>query len=76
MKEFVEDNLKSGWIRPSKSPQASSFFFVRKKDGSLQLVQDYRELNKYMVKNRYPIPNPQTLIDRIKDATIFFKFNI
>lgn len=76
MKEFVEDNLKSGRIRPSKSPQASSFFFVGKKDGSLRPVQDYRELNKYTVKNRYPIPNPQTLVDRIKDATIFSKFDI
>ena len=76
MKEFVEDNLKSGWIRPSKSPQASSFFFVGKKDSSLWPVQDYRELNKYMVKNWYPIPNPQMLIDRIKDAMIFSKFDI
>ena len=38
---FINENLKTGWIRPSKSPQASPFFFVKKKDGKLRPVQDY-----------------------------------
>ena len=42
--EFLQENLKSGCIRPSKSPMASPVFFIKKKDGSLQLVQDYQEL--------------------------------
>ncbi|VDC06875.1 unnamed protein product, partial [Peniophora sp. CBMAI 1063] len=42
---FLEENLRSGHIRPSKSPMASPFFFIKKKDGSLRPVQDYRKLN-------------------------------
>ena len=49
--EFLEENLRSGRIRPSSSPMASPFFFVKKKDGTLQPVQDYRKLNEMMVKN-------------------------
>ena len=43
--EFLDENLRTGRIRPSKSPMASPFFFVKKKDGSLRPVQDYRKLN-------------------------------
>ena len=53
---FLEDNLQKGYIRPSKSPLSSPVFFVKKKDGKLQFVQDYRKLNEYTVKNRYPLP--------------------
>ena len=49
--EFLDENLRTGRIRPSKSPMASPFFFVKKKDGSLRLVQDYRKLNESTVKN-------------------------
>ncbi|GLB40103.1 putative transposition, RNA-mediated [Lyophyllum shimeji] len=54
---FLEENLKSGRIRPSKSPMASPVFFIKKKDGSLRLAQDYRALNAITVKNRYPLPS-------------------
>ncbi len=40
--EFIEENLATGRIRPSKSPMASPVFFIKKKDGSLRLIQDYR----------------------------------
>jgi len=50
---FLEENLHTGQIRPSKSPIAAPVFFIKKKDGSLQLVQDYRALNAMTVKNRY-----------------------
>ena len=50
-KEFIEENLKTGRIQPSKSPQASPFFFVKKKDGKLCPVQDYQYLNDHMIKN-------------------------
>ena len=49
--EFLEENLKTGRIRPSKSPFASAFFFIKKKDGKLQPVQDYQKLNEITVKN-------------------------
>jgi hypothetical protein len=63
--EFLDKNLKSGRIQPSKSPLASAFFFVKKKDGSLRPVQDYRRLNGMTVKNRYPLPLVSEIIDKL-----------
>jgi len=51
---FLEENLRTGQIRPSKLPMAAPVFFIKKKDGSLWLVQDYRALNFMIVKNKYP----------------------
>ncbi len=48
--EFIEENLATGRIRPSKSPMASPVFFIKKKDGSLRLIQDYRALNEMTIK--------------------------
>jgi len=53
---FLEENLHTGRIQPSKSPIAAPVFFIKKKDGSLQLVQDYRVLNAATVKNKYLLP--------------------
>ena len=53
---FLEENLHTRQIRSSKSPIAAPVFFIKKKDGSLWLVQDYRALNAVTVKNRYPLP--------------------
>jgi len=53
---FLEENLCTRQIRPSKPPIAASVFFIKKKDGSLCLVQDYRALNAITIKNRYPLP--------------------
>ena len=74
--EFLDENLKSGRIRPSKSPLASSFFFVKKKDGKLCPVQDYRKLNDVTIKNRYPLPLISELMDRLKDAKFFTKLDV
>ena len=52
---FLKENLRTGRICPSKSLMASPVFFIKKMDGSLRLVQDYRALNSITVKNRYPI---------------------
>ncbi len=52
---FLKENLDSGWICPSKSLMASPVFFVKKNDGKLCLVQDYRALNAMTVKNKYPL---------------------
>ena len=54
----------------------SPFFFVRKKDGSLQPVQDYKKLNEMAVRNQYPLPLIQELIDKLKDAKVFTKMDI
>ena len=53
---FITENLEKGYIVPSKSPMASSVFFVKKKDSKLHLIQDYRKLNEIIIKNRYPLP--------------------
>jgi len=55
--KFLEENLRKGYIRPSKSPMASPFFFVSKKDlKKLRPCQDYRQLNEETIKNAYPLP--------------------
>ncbi len=54
--KFLEENISPGRTHPSKSPMAAPFFFIKKKDGSLWPVQDYRLLNSIMVKNKYPLP--------------------
>ncbi|GLB34315.1 putative retrotransposable element tf2 155 kda protein type 1-like [Lyophyllum shimeji] len=73
---FLEENLKSGRIRPSKSPMASPVFFIKKKDGSLRLVQDYRALNAITVKNRYPLPLISELINNLRGARYFTKLDV
>jgi hypothetical protein len=74
--EWLKEHLKKGYIRPSKSPMASPFFFVKKKDGSLRPIQDYQYLNSGTIKNAYPLPLIGELIDQLKGARIFSKFDI
>ena len=74
--KFLRENLAKGYISESKSPISSPFFFIKKKDGSLRPVQDYRRLNEITVKNRYPIPLVSELVDRLKNAKIFTKLDI
>ncbi|KAJ3533934.1 hypothetical protein NMY22_g7130 [Coprinellus aureogranulatus] len=73
---FLEENLQKGYIRPSKSPLASPVFFVKKKDGKLRFVQDYRKLNEITVKNRYPLPLVSDIINRLQGAKYFSKFDV
>ena len=75
-KMFIDEHLKSSKIRKSRSPQASPFFFVQKKDGGLRPCQDYRYLNEHTVKNAYPLPLISTLIDKLKGAKYFSKMDI
>ncbi len=65
LREFIKEQLEKGYIRPSKSPYASPFFFIKKKDGKLRPVQDYCKLNSLTVKNQYPLPLIPELIDRL-----------
>ena len=76
LEEFVTENLEKGYIWPSKSPQASPFFFVNKKDGKLQPVQGYRLLNDKTIKNAYPLPLISDLVDQLKGAKYFTKLDI
>ena len=73
---FLKENLEKGYIRPSKSPMATPFFFVKKKDGKLRPCQDYQYLNKWTIKNVYPLPLISELMDKIKDGKYFTKLDI
>ena len=73
---FLEENLRKGYIRPSKSPIASPVFFVKKKDGKLRFVQDYRRLNEFTIKNRYPLPLVADIIGQLRGARYFTKFDV
>jgi len=75
--KFLEENLRKEYIRPSKSPMASLFFFVSKKDSKkLRLCQDYRRLNEEMIKNAYPLPRVDELLDKLKGAKYFTKLDL
>jgi hypothetical protein len=74
--EFLNENLRTGRIRESKSPWASPFFFAQKKDGKLRPVQDYRRLNAMTKKNRTPLPLISETIDKLKEAKYFLKMDV
>ena len=77
LREFLDENLKKGYIRPSTSPQASPFFFVSKKDSKkLRPCQDYRRLNTGTIKNAYPLPRISDLLDKLKGAKYFTKLDL
>ena len=63
--DSLDKNLASGKIRPSNSPQASPFFFVKKKDGRLRPCQDYRYVNKHTICDAYPLPLISDLVDKL-----------
>ncbi len=65
---FLDEQLKKGYIRSSKSPYASPFFFIKKKDGKLCPVQDYQKLNEHTICNHYPLPFIPDLISQVQDA--------
>ena len=76
LQEFIKEHVQKGYIRPSKSPYAAPFFFIKKKDGRLRPVQDYRRLNEWTIRNRYPLPLISELISRVQGASLFSKFDI
>ena len=57
LKNQLEELTNQHFIRPSVSPWGAPVLFVKKKDGSMRLCIDYRELNKVTIKNKYPLPN-------------------
>ena len=65
LQEFIKEHVQKGYICLSKSPYAAPFFFIKKKDGWLQPVQDYRRLNEWTIRNRYPLPLISELISHV-----------
>jgi reverse transcriptase-like protein len=75
-KEFLAKNLRLKHIRRSNSPYTSGFFLIRKKDGKFRPVQDYRNLNKWTIPNRYPLPLINDLIYDLAGYRLFSKFDV
>jgi hypothetical protein len=76
MDKFLEENVRKGYIQSSQSPFAAPIFFVKKKDGELRFIQDYRWLNEWTVKDQYPLPLSADIINRLAGARFFTKFDV
>ena len=76
LKEQLQELLDKGLIRPSVSPWGAPVLFVKKKDGSMRLCIDYRELNKVTVRNQYPLPRIDDLFDQLRGARYFSKIDL
>ena len=76
MKRQIDALLEQGWIRPSSSPYGAPILFIPKKDGKWRMCIDYRALNKITVKNRYPLPKVEELMDRLHGARYFTKIDL
>ena len=74
--KFIDKQLAKGYICPSISPYGLSFFFIKKKDRKLRLVQDYQNINKWTVRNQYPLPLITTLIQELGGAIIYTKLDM
>ena len=76
VREFVKEQLRKGYIWPSKSPQTVLVFFVGKKDGKKRIVQDYRYLNEWTIKNNYLLPLILDVLENIRMKKLFTKMNL
>ncbi|KAJ8765251.1 hypothetical protein K2173_011931 [Erythroxylum novogranatense] len=72
----LQELLDKGFIRPSVSPWGAPVLLVKKKDGTLRMCIDYRQLNRVTVKNRYPLPRIDDLFDQLRDAGVFSKIDL
>jgi len=73
---FVEDQLRKGYIRPSKSLQTLPVHFVAKKDGKRRIVQDYCHINQWTIKNGYPLPLIADILDGVRKRKVFMKLDL
>jgi len=76
LKIQLDELLQKGFIRPSVSPWGAPVLFVKKKDGTLRLCIDYRELNKITIKNKYHLPRIDDLFDQLQGARVFSKIDL
>ena len=72
----MEEMVNKGFVRPSTSPWGAPVLFVKKKDGSMRLCFDYRELNKVTIHNQYPLPRIDDLFDQLQGAKVFSKIDL
>ncbi|XP_052732478.1 uncharacterized protein LOC128196266 [Vigna angularis] len=76
LKEQIEELMDKKFIRPSASPWGAPVLLVKKKDDSSRLCIDYRQLNKLTIKNKYPLPRIDDLLDQLHGATVFSKIDL
>ncbi|GJX63724.1 putative reverse transcriptase domain-containing protein [Tanacetum coccineum] len=76
LSEQLKELSYKGFIRPSSSPWGAPVLFVKKKDGSFRMCIDYRELNKLTVKNRYPLPRIDDLLDQLQGSSVYSKIDL
>ncbi|GAA5865997.1 hypothetical protein JCM1840_003369 [Sporobolomyces johnsonii] len=74
--DYIETNLKTGFIRPSTSPIGAPILFIKKKDGTLRLCVDFRNLNSVTIKNRHPLPLIDETLDQLSGAKFFTKLDL
>ncbi|GKE18435.1 hypothetical protein Tco_1426012, partial [Tanacetum coccineum] len=76
LSEQLQELSDKGFIRPSSSPWGAPVLFVKKKDGLFRICIDYHELNKLIVKNRYPLPRIDNLFDQLQGSSIYSKIDL
>ncbi|KAL4022839.1 hypothetical protein IC575_016585 [Cucumis melo] len=76
LKIQLQELVDKGYIRPSVSPWGAPVLFVKKKDGTLRLCIDYRQLNKITIRNKYPLLRIDDLFDQLRGATLFSKIDL
>ncbi|KAM3001259.1 hypothetical protein FF2_037576 [Malus domestica] len=76
LKVQLQELVDKGFIQPSTSPWGAPILFMRKKDGTLRLCIDYRQLNRVTIKNRYPLPRIDDLFDQLRGACVFYKIDL
>ena len=76
LNQWLDKQLKARLIKESKSRYAAPCFYIPKKDGSLQLVQDYRRLNQVTIKNKTSLPLIGEVINKLKEARYFNKLDL
>ena len=69
--EQLQELPDKGFIHPSSLPWGAPVLFVKKKDGSMRMCIDYHELNKVLIKNKYPLPRIDDLLDQLQGARMF-----
>jgi hypothetical protein len=76
LKKQLQELMDKGFIMPSDSPWGSPVLFVKKKDGSMRMCVDYRSLNVVTIKNKYPLPCIDYLLDQLQKAKYFSKIDL